>query len=961
MKANKLLLLSILSFAGVANNTADAQVSLEAGDYLFYNVGTGKWLCGANSWGTQASMGEHGHFFQVNQVSSGVFTLDSHVYNSATGHFFNGTYVDGASTNIYITSVGSGVYNLSTANGSAYVVASATSEIVANTGTSTDAQTDLAKWKIYSKQDILDMCSSASASNPVDVTPLVLAANFGRNCYNAKYTTTPWAIENCTNYNLSGGNNTNNCAESFHSQFKIYQKLTDMPKGLYKMGGQGFYRQDGTDNTNLPVFFLNDNTKEFPQKTGSENSMSDASASFTSGLYAIDQIQANVTDGTIEIGVSLTSNLNLWCIWDNISLYYYGPVSDLGVYKSILADEVTKAKAISGTMNKTVASALSSAISSYDGKTFDTVAKYETAISKLKTAIDNANTSVSNYSAVKKYVDLKGALDADGQAKYTATTSLNNLWTTYNNGTFTQADNSLLAELEEAAKEAVRAQGVGSDMTYLITNPSFETGDMTGWTVDGQGDTGAKSTSNSVYAMQGSDGDYLFNTWNNGVGYALSQKITKLPAGKYKVTAVVGTDAGKKITLNANNSKASVDSSASGKGVGVTASCEAFVSDGNLTISVATTDDSWYKADKFTLTYLAEVSEESYHQQIEELIKKSNTLLKSKMGTSASSDLTGAINSAKGHATVEDLDALEGYIQNLTDMYSAAESSVSAYESAKSCLDEIDEIFERTNYYKTAAYNTFNTERTTFETAYTEGTLTAAQITEYRNSVFGTGWHSANTIDNVLLSPWGLSDDYTTKFYVNTWSVEADNKVNGSGMTTPFVEYWAADASTLDATSLSAMFPGVNAGTYKVSVLVRVRLSNGVTDEPTGITFSVNGGTAVDVCKGKTCDDGAQFRYDTYSTTVTLAKKGVLNVAFNVLEGNNISWLAFRDIKYVIDDTPAVSGDANGDGKVDVADVAALVNMAIGTTTATAAADVNGDGKVNISDIQALVDKILGK
>ena len=60
----------------------------------------------------------------------------------------------------------------------------------------------------------------------------------------------------------------------------------------------------------------------------------------------------------------------------------------------------------------------------------------------------------------------------------------------------------------------------------------------------------------------------------------------------------------------------------------------------------------------------------------------------------------------------------------------------------------------------------------------------------------------------------------------------------------------------------------------------------------------------------------------------------------------------------ILDDTV---GDVNGDGKVNVSDVTALVNMILGTIPKNeAVADINGDGKVNVSDVTALVNLILG-
>ena len=54
-------------------------------------------------------------------------------------------------------------------------------------------------------------------------------------------------------------------------------------------------------------------------------------------------------------------------------------------------------------------------------------------------------------------------------------------------------------------------------------------------------------------------------------------------------------------------------------------------------------------------------------------------------------------------------------------------------------------------------------------------------------------------------------------------------------------------------------------------------------------------------------------------------------------------------------------GDVNGDGRVNVSDVSALINMILGTQTMnTTTADVNSDSRVNVSDVSALINLILG-
>ena len=53
-----------------------------------------------------------------------------------------------------------------------------------------------------------------------------------------------------------------------------------------------------------------------------------------------------------------------------------------------------------------------------------------------------------------------------------------------------------------------------------------------------------------------------------------------------------------------------------------------------------------------------------------------------------------------------------------------------------------------------------------------------------------------------------------------------------------------------------------------------------------------------------------------------------------------------------------LTGDVNGDGEVNIADVNAVIDMILTGKQATPG-DVNGDGEVNIADVNAVIDSIL--
>ena len=68
--------------------------------------------------------------------------------------------------------------------------------------------------------------------------------------------------------------------------------------------------------------------------------------------------------------------------------------------------------------------------------------------------------------------------------------------------------------------------------------------------------------------------------------------------------------------------------------------------------------------------------------------------------------------------------------------------------------------------------------------------------------------------------------------------------------------------------------------------------------------------------------------------------------------------LTIDDITVDID-TSVVIGDIDGDGKVDVSDVNAVINMILKVTETDLAADLNGDNKVDVSDVNELINMIL--
>ena len=205
---------------------------------------------------------------------------------------------------------------------------------------------------------------------------------------------------------------------------------------------------------------------------------------------------------------------------------------------------------------------------------------------RLKLALDEANAS---------------KLDAYGKAVL----DLSSYQSAYDNKSLATDGKAEVNAVYDALQAASKAQRtVNADMTWAITNPNFETGDNTGWACDTGNDTKVAPQENGTYTIAGTDGRYLFNTWNNGTAMALTQTVTGIPNGTYRLTAMVASDANQKINLTANGVTTSIATSTNGAGSGVFPDVTCEVTDGTLGIEVVGVNDVWYKADNFRLTYL---------------------------------------------------------------------------------------------------------------------------------------------------------------------------------------------------------------------------------------------------------------------------------------------------------------------------------------------------------------------
>lgn len=386
----------------------------------------------------------------------------------------------------------------------------------------------------------------------------------------------------------------------------IYQKIEGLPAGKYEVNVYGatsladWAGQTGV-GPNIAQIYANTTVKDVEV-------LKQKSCVLSNYPHTLEAVVGN--DGLLEYGIQNISNGGCWYVVKLNSIIVKSLGVDLSDLEPAFNTALAAAKAVDqkATMKASVLSDLTSSISKYDGKfsAFTSANEVDGAINELKDATDAAIASIANYGIAAPYVNRASGLDAAGKAKYAEDATVAAVTDAYNTRTLEALTDEQKTAMDAAGAAAAKAQTtVGADWTLAIVNPSFETGNTTGWTYTTESsDHGAKQNSNPTYTMEGCDGNYMFNIWQTG--NEISQTVTGLKPGKYNVTAIMATDANQMFFIALNGTKGELVSSVD-KGTGVKVSTDAYVSqDGELEIVAGTQGKFWYKVDDFRLTYVSE-------------------------------------------------------------------------------------------------------------------------------------------------------------------------------------------------------------------------------------------------------------------------------------------------------------------------------------------------------------------
>ncbi len=517
----------------------------------------------------------------------------------------------------------------------------------------------------------------------------------------------------------------------------LLQEVT-LPAGKYRLSGKAFFRQGEVAHTNpaksLGYMVAGDN-KVLVKTLGSveglsayANSRVDASAAFYSqGLYDNVLEFTLAEETTLNIGFEATfDEMRSWFIVGEVKLERAQPVpgaivplfaeqamafcqyGNMAMYS--LPSVMAKWETLATSVNETYG-AIYEGEKVLDAKVVKLMDEMTAMIAELM-AIDKyyaifndakwAIYDIQDYSTAKN-AETKAAFDAAVEAAVDLSTV------------------TTIAELEakvaalEAARQAyvvnaVPAEDFVFDYSFLLDNPSFETGDLTGWTVRSTSADTKVAHNSGNYATAGTDGKYLFNSWWQGV--YLTQEAADMPNGVYRLTvALAGGDAG-------NDATAYIIANADTLGVNLKNGnpftdfdVEFMVVDKKLHVAVVGGNDDdtaenpvgsfnqnghwWYKADNFRLSYVGALPDSIYKKAFLTRYAEFEAL------TETLDYSWNAINNTYYFATQEAAYAIKEAIDEVTDI-ELLDSMITAMNEGEAMLDKAYAVAAEYNIFKNA-------------------------------------------------------------------------------------------------------------------------------------------------------------------------------------------------------------------------------------------------------------------
>ena len=722
--------------------------------------------------------------------------------------------------------------------------------------------------------------------------------------------------------------------ENYHNGNNKLTQTKTVPNGFYKVVFHGIWRQDGSNaaptltlrsgdksvSANVPC--MTDIAFGVGNTNGSNNWTTNGGKIIPNGMQSagegLSHRDAQVTisdfvvsDGqlTIEMNSSSTSQ---WILAQGFDIYF--KAESMEEYANLFNEAKAAAEAIDvNTLNTYAKDILKTA---KDNAATVQINKewYQARTAELNNAVTIANDVATAYPKTSALLTickdiLDNSVEFEDGAKVTfsgiVSTASENVEKAQTSAAINDIYNTLEAARQTYVQKADPINDIHFDYTFLIVNPSFETGNTDGWITSSGGDTGAKLNSNGTYTINGADGEFVFNTWGAD-NMRVEQTLKGIPTGIYTLKAIVASDANSVIKLTAGNQTEEITITTN-KSTATEGVVETSYSSGDFVIKAAS--DSWFKADHFRLYYYG-FDVATAQQGVTESKAKANDLVGKPMNVGVATALQAAIDGADATKTTRN--ELNSMIKALSDAIADAEASIAEYVAIKTYIDKADKIDASIAKSYKSEYGNRTLSEPAAEVFKALEVATFNYVTEnfnYAVSISST-WNSTGTNTSAKEfsnEHWSgetrgymnQNDENGQGWNANAWSLDFDQDV-----TLPAGEYVFKVAGRKSADA-----------TLELVVTMGETILGTVSDFPNGsVGLGINkaGEASFDpndqFARGDNTGCGWQWRYVKFALNEEATVKIAVHAETNVLH----NWVSFGD--YTLQMTEETYLEANKGG-----------------------------------------------
>lgn len=426
-----------------------------AGNYYLYNVATGKWL-GDNhtnpdgSWTSHAELGPRGRDIELVASGDG-FRLNPKLGNN---HSIN-------ADNLYMdTGAAQTTWTFTAVDGmpGAYRITSGAYTLGANANgnlTSVTANVVNDVWQVVSREERINRDAAVgTAAQPADMSWTVLGGTFP--VADEHRSDGSWQGDRGNNF--VGGDGFRHCNRVWEmwniTDRDVYQ-VVNVPNGKYLVSANAIYVSSANDRMSsahydayingteptMGVVYANDkstpminvyslvtdeslanrNTKNLGNGKWAYNGTNEYSTNIFEGKGATENIEVDVTDGILKVGVRVTGASGAWILFDNITVKYAGPFNDLTLFVNNLNDAIAAAEAYDKPATAAMKTALAEATAAgREALTSEAAAEISAATARINSQLDamkQMETNCGVLTGIKAAVETQ---NADANAEVTA-------------------------------------------------------------------------------------------------------------------------------------------------------------------------------------------------------------------------------------------------------------------------------------------------------------------------------------------------------------------------------------------------------------------------------------------------------------------------------------------------------------------------------------------------------------